>query len=306
MDNRWPTLIRNIRDGECVPFIGSAACRPRLPMSCELAAELLERSTVAGPYPFETEKSLAKVAQYVAALTGDASATKRIVADIIREKSDAPGDRIPRIHRFLARRRLPIYITTNYDHLMEDALRLAHVAPVMEICRWSKELLERSPSRFDSGDYRPSREKPVVFHLHGALDAEIESLVVTEDDYLDFLLNVSREFSTSKRTCEQPLGLPLALRTVIATKPLLFIGYSLTDINFLFILRALTHGMEPHRRVQRVAVQLARHTLPPGDDVENYRKRAEQYFLWTHDGVGVLWEDIDALCDRLEREFPND
>jgi SIR2-like domain len=305
MKIRWPTLIQNIRDGACVPFIGSAACASRLPMSEELAAELLKRSTVPGPYPFKSD-SLAKVAQYVAALSGDAVATKRIVENVIHERSVAPGDPIPRIHRMLARLRLPIYITTNYDLLLEEALRFVRVDPVTEICRWSQQLLDHRPSGFDSGEYRPKKETPVVFHLHGAVGVDPDSLVVTEDDYLDFLVNMSREFSTSPRTRNQPVGLPLPLRTAIASQPLLFIGYSLTDVDFLFILRSLMNQLEPHRRVQRVAVQLDPEPLPEGDDMESYRERVEQYFAWTYHGVGVLWEDIDALCNRLEREFPSD
>ena len=42
------------------------------------------------------------------------------------------------------------------------------------------------------GSFRPEPMKPVVFHLHGWLGIP-ESLVLTEDDYLDFLVAVSRD-----------------------------------------------------------------------------------------------------------------
>jgi hypothetical protein len=304
MEIRWVTLIENIRAGVCIPFLGSGACLPRIPTGEELATELFRRAKVPGPYPFGPASNLSRVAQYVAALSGDSHVTKRIVEDILRERSRAPGDPIPRTHRILASLRLPIYITTNYDTLLEDALRMVGgVEPVTEICRWSEELLESRASRFDTQDYQPTAESPVVFHLHGAIGAGPESIVVTEDDYLDFLFNISREFSESPKVVGARLGLPLLLRRAIRNKPLLFVGYSLTDVNFRFILRALVSKVEAHGRVRSVAVQLNPTNLPLTDDMDDYRRRFEEYFKWTHENIGVLWGNADALCDRLEAEL---
>ena len=41
-------------------------------------------------------------------------------------------------------------------------------------------------------DYKPSQDKPLVYHLHGELNNP-QSMVLTETDYLDFLINLSKE-----------------------------------------------------------------------------------------------------------------
>ncbi|HZU83401.1 MAG TPA: SIR2 family protein [Polyangiaceae bacterium] len=304
MSINWKTLVDNLSTNACVPFLGAGASLPILPSGEDLAAELMARSNVLGPYPFQPASDLKRVAQYVAALNDDVPATKRIVEAIIRERASADASCLPRIHRTLARLRLPVYMTTNYDLLLEQALRAEGCEPIVEVCRWSPDLLESKPSRFDESNFQPTPQRPVVFHLHGAIGAGSDSLVVTEDDYLDFLLNVSRELSSAPATSSERIALPLPLRRAIRNQPLLFVGYSLTDINFLFILRALASKLEPHRRVQRVAVQLSPKALPAGDDLGSYQARVEKYFAWTYEGVSVLWTDADGLAARLEAQLP--
>ena len=255
--------------------------------------------------------------QYIASVWNDVPRTKHLVAEVIREevqKLRAPGGPgLPAIHKCLAQLRLPVYITTNYDDLLEQALSLIPgVRPRSEIRRWSEELLSE-PSGFDDGKYQPSPAEPVVFHLHGrwreeAGDADavrltqFESFVLTEDDYLDFLVNVSREISISPITRDERTALPLALRTVLKSKALLFVGYSMTDVNFLFILRALVRTMQPHSRVQRVAVQLSPKALPQGHSKESYQERVEEYFDWTHN-VRVLWRNADELAECVRKDL---
>src|SRR5437867_794479 len=60
-----------------------------------------------------------------------------------------------------------------------------------DFCRWNDELLRDHESVFDS-DYDPKPHQPIVYHLHGHIEIE-PSIVVTEDDYLDFLVHISEE-----------------------------------------------------------------------------------------------------------------
>ena len=78
-------------------------------------------------------------------------------------------------------------LTTSPTTFLEDALRRAGKSPRTELCRWHKEL-DGIDSVIDAA-YRPSAREPLVYHLHG-LDAYPESLVLTEDDHLQFLVNV--------------------------------------------------------------------------------------------------------------------
>ena len=84
---------------------------------------------------------------------------------------------------------LPIYLTTSYHNFIEVALKRAGKEPRTEICRWHKGL-ESIPSVFDDEDYEPTKDEPLVYHLHGS-DLHPESLVLSEDNYLEFLVAIS-------------------------------------------------------------------------------------------------------------------
>ena len=313
----WKTLVANLRARTCVPFLGAGACLPTLPTGAELAAEVLKRAALDLPYPFDERTNLAKVTQYIASVWNDVPRTKHLVAEVLQERVERAQPKreqgLPAIHRCLAQLRLPIYITTNYDDLLEQALaEIPGVRPCSEVCRWSNELLLEI-SRFDDGHYEPSSTEPVVFHLHGrwqekrdggakAVLRAYDSFVLTEDDYLDFLINVSREIVVSPTGRDDKTALPLTLRRAIKKQALLFVGYSLTDVNFLFILRALVETMQRHSRVQRVAAQLSPAVLPQGYNQEDYQEQVEQYFDWTHD-VRVVWKNADDLAAELTRDL---
>jgi hypothetical protein len=318
----WDTLVSNIRAGNCVPFLGAGACHPPLPRGAELADEVLRRLPhIRSAFPFDERSNLAKVTQFAAALTGDCGGIKRTVAEILGERlaavraGTAP---MPELHKCLAQLGLPLYITTNYDDLLEQAIEKGTTArPRSEICRWSDDLLASCESSFDDRAYEPSGAEPVVFHLHGRWTERLdrgmagrqelrlsghESFVLTDDDYLDFLVNLSREIAVSPNGPSEKTALPLALRTAIKRKTLFFIGYSLSDVNFLFILRTLLRTIQPHQRVQRVAVQIDPQTLPQGQDLETYRAHVETHFDWTY-GVQILWRDADHIASDLRQQL---
>lgn len=61
----------------------------------------------------------------------------------------------------LADLNLPIYITTNYDHFMEEALKSRGKQPISDFCGWNEDLVEyASENEINSklyekdGDYR--------------------------------------------------------------------------------------------------------------------------------------------------------
>ena len=56
------------------------------------------------------------------------------------------------------------------------------------VCRWTKDLKDSIASQIDDA-YQPRAEEPLVYHLLG-LDRYVDSMVLTEDDYLDYLGNL--------------------------------------------------------------------------------------------------------------------
>jgi len=79
-------------------------------------------------------------------------------------------------------------LTTSPFTFIEDALRLAGKQPRTEVCRWTNALRDSIPSVIDDV-YRPGAQEPLVYHLMG-LDRYVDSLVLTEDDFLDYLGNI--------------------------------------------------------------------------------------------------------------------
>jgi hypothetical protein len=85
--------------------------------------------------------------------------------------------------------------------------------------------------------------------------------VLTEDDYLDFLVNISRQ---------QDL-LPPRIQEVLTGASLLFIGYRLADWDFRVLFRGLVTSIEG--TLQRISVSI---WLPPGAQ-EHERLAAQRY-----------------------------
>ena len=77
---------------------------------------------------------------------------------------------------------------------MEESLRSRGKSSDSEFCRWSKFLKIQTPnikSVFEKNEYKPSSERPLVYHLHGHINYP-RSMVLTETDYLDFIINLSK------------------------------------------------------------------------------------------------------------------
>ncbi len=90
--------------------------------------------------------------------------------------------------------------------------------------------LERRPSLFDvQPDYRPTVAEPLVFHLLG-LEQFPDSMVLTENDYLDFLLRITADTKI----------FPPPIRTALNKSSLILLGYHMQDWDFRVLFRYLS------------------------------------------------------------------
>lgn len=181
----WNLLLKRIADGKCTPFIGSAVNQAYLPRRQALAASWSHEFG----YPLENG-DLARVAQYLA-VEYDPYFPKEEMQKQVTAAAALDFDTLHQPHAVLADLHLPIYITTNYDNFMMDALKQRKKDPRRELCRWNPYLLRSHPSILETG-YQPTPANPLVYYLHGHIESP-ESLVLTEDDYLDFLVNISSD-----------------------------------------------------------------------------------------------------------------
>jgi len=236
----WRLLLPRIKAGKCTPFLGASACYGTLPLGAEIAQEWAREYG----YPLEGSRDLARVARFLAVQYDPMFPKDEFVRRFLKGVDPPDFTETDEPHSVLAGLPLPVYMTTNYDDFMVQALENKHRDPKRELCRWNEDV-KYQPSVFESElGFEPTTANPLVFHLHGH-DEVPESLVFTEDDYLDFLVKISRD---------QDL-LPPRIHQALA-ETLLFIGYSLADWSFRVISRGLVRSVTGSRRRISVTVQL--------------------------------------------------
>ena len=276
----WEVLLERIAAGRCTPFLGAGAAYGTLPLGTEVASRWAERFR----YPLDDSDDLAHVAQYVGIEHGDPMRPKELISREL-EGIAPPDFTCPNEpHDVLAELPLPVYLTTNYDDLMVRALQRRDRDVRRDFCRWnSSPAMRELASPFASDPALvPTPSSPVVFHLHGHLGVP-ESIVLTEDDYLDFLVAVSRNAQL----------LPHQIEKALAASSLLFIGYRLADWSFRVIHRGLVMAGEPSLRRLSVTVQ-----LKPSEAAERY---LAQYFDAMR--VRVYWGTAEEFAAELRSRW---
>jgi hypothetical protein len=295
----WKTLVRLIQRKRCIPIIGPRVHGHWLPTPIEVARRLSREFK----YPFAHRHELAQVAQYVATNSGEDFLREEYLnalkANLVHHLPDElrPEDEHEtltltaliqavgwdklvanspnQVHRVLASLDLPLYLTTNPDNFVFEALRAQgqDKRPVREVCRWNAELDELDSAQAVGEDFRPTPEAPLVYHLFGS-DEHPKSLVLTEDHYLDFLTNT---LTTKER-------ISYRVRGTLANSALLFVGYSLYDWEFRVIMRALVATVGRKVDYPHVAVQLedidAAHEADAWRFIQKYFQNAEINVFW--------------------------
>jgi hypothetical protein len=289
----WDLLLERIKDGECTPFLGAGACAGVLPLGATIAQRWADKEG----YPLDDCTDLARVAQFLA-VQYDAIRPKR---DLIRQFS---GVRPPDFsnpyepHRVLAELPLPVYITTNYDNFLFQALSQAEYKPglkkmpIREVCRWNKYVqsrLRNQQALLKPASYARITEKsPVIFHLHGHTELA-ESMVLTEDDYLDFLVNVSKDEDL----------LPPRIQEAMAGTSLLFLGYRLSDWNFRVLFRSVVGYLEKSIARAHISVQL----VPLREGHSEAQREKAQAYLQRYFGdlkIQVYWGTATSFAKELK------
>jgi hypothetical protein len=205
----------------------------------------------------------------------------------------------PEPHQALAAMPFSLYLNTNVDNLMAEALQehaagaaAGKKAPVVEVCPWneSTEGLESVFTEDPKRSFEP--EAPLVYHLFGKVDVP-DSLVITQDDYFDALL------ATSGRKL-----LPQAVRKALTGSSLLFIGFQIDDWNFRVLFRSIMN-LEGHRGLRRythVAVQI------DPDEQRFHNPRAARRYLTRYFGatevrISIYWGSADDFVRELARHY---
>jgi hypothetical protein len=281
----WQRLAKAVKDGNCTPFIGAGASHPPIDLGATIARRWAEKHK----YPLPDSGDLLRVAQYMAlnpeGSIQDPLFPKQEFVDYLKTCGLPDFDAPDEPYRGLAGLPLSLYLTTNYDGFMLEALKRASRDPRMEYCRWTKQLQEDKPL-LDRA-YVPSVKQPLVYHLHGTQD-RADSLVLTEDDYVDFIVSTSKDLKK----------IPSFVKAALTDHVLLFLGYSLSDWNFRVLFRSLQEYRGKSTRRGHVAVQLE----PGGLSEENLERAVKflhRYFGSQH--IVVFFGHIKVFVKTLRQ-----
>jgi DNA-binding SARP family transcriptional activator len=229
-------ILKALLAGRVVPVLG-------VDRAGDLAAHLIQAFAV----PKDGPVDLARISQYVATMQGSGP-----LYDALHDLFEAAVEPGP-LHRFLAR--LPpllrergvshqLIVSTSYDLALERAFEeageevdvVAYVAAGANRGRFWHRAPGEPPRPIDVPNTYASElsleRRTILLKLHGAVDPlperEWESVVITEDDYIDYL-------GRAELTSVVPVSLAAKLRR----SHFLFLGYEMADWNLRLVLNRI-------------------------------------------------------------------
>lgn len=200
----YDTIVEHLRDGSLVAFLGAGASRAYLdagsgqhftgiPSGSDVVKAMAERRQYIEP------SMTFKQACFLFKAKEDRGALERFLVEVL----DKPVvDPLP-AHRIAADLPFCAFVTTNFDPLLEDALRTARRKPHV--------LIEDKDVCHLRACHKP------VIKLHGCIK-QPDTLVAAEDEY--------HLLAESKPVIES------VLRSLLANRMALFLGYDLQDDDF--------------------------------------------------------------------------
>jgi hypothetical protein len=316
---KWPALLRSIREERCTPILGPGLIESLVGSRREIAMRWA--SDYRYPMAQYDRQNLPQVAQYLAVHLDPAFVRDELQEHLRDYMVQQHGDKLPEeihksleeleIHKSLealllaeGRRRrerdpsephkvlaeLPfkIYVTAGLSNLLGDALVDAGKKPDIELCRWNDDLELPPPIYDEEPDYLPSKERPFVYHVFGHLK-DPDSLVLTEDDYFDFLIGVTKNNDM----------IPHFVRSALTHTALLFLGFRLDEWDFRVLFRSLMsqEGRNLRKKFSHVAVQIDPEEGQMSDP-EGARRYLSSYFQDAR--ITLYWGSAETFARELK------
>jgi hypothetical protein len=309
--DRWASLVNNVKQGRCTPILGSGLLESYVGSFRDIARQWAQ--TYFYPMAGDERDELPLVAQYLTVDQGEVAFVRdkyceALRAGVLRQYPEM-GDDIAKgpleqlisaagairrkqesaePHEVLASLDLPVYLSTNPDNLLVDALHARGKTPMLVLCPRDGGA-DITPE--DMQNLQPTKDKPLVYHLFGHL-RDIDSIVLTQDDYFDYLIDVTRNNDI----------IPTSVRSQLANTALLFLGFQLSDWDFRVFFRSIMsqEGRGRRRRYSHVAVQID----PEQErlvDPERARRYLERYLSGAN--IGIFWGRAEDFLKELLRQM---
>ena len=194
-----------------------------------------------------------------------------------------------------------LYITTSYHNFIERELESINRKPRTRICHWH-DGIKVSPEHKDVLGEVPSRESPIVFHLFGLEDYP-ESLILSENDYLDMLWALGRNEIGANHTGLEII--PSYVEAGLRDSPLLLLGYRLHDWDLRVVLRGLCRdrqGVPERLENKSMAIQIDIQKQPLVIDADHAEAYLRNYYGKQVSNLNVDFDAsltfVKALCDQ--------
>lgn len=309
-EKQWKNLLRWINTRtptgnkcECTPFIGSGACDQNLvPPPWKIAQEW--SSDAEYQFRFGDTTDLPRVAQYYAANELFPKDKLRDTFENVR-LADFPNP--DDVHRRLAALPFHSYICTHYFNFMTEALKEQKKKPQSKYYRG--DCVPNPAREQQEQEYEPSAATPLVYNLFGSLE-EPASMVMTEDDYLDFLVKTASAPTTQRSGQEDEPVIPNVVDLAMKQRSLLFLGYRLNDLEFRVLLRMLmcNRGQQfrygTHFTVQTVQI-VADDNSTDSEQIQDLQDFVNKYFEYNRIKVNVYPGSLAQFVTKLHQRWEN-
>jgi hypothetical protein len=318
---KWPALLNSIKNKRCTPVVGLGLAEPVLGCCREIARTWATKYNY--PLARYQEEDLPQVAQYLCIAQdsynlqdelkdywrnailkrfGDRLPAEMRNEEIIRLEALQPmisaAGKLSREseyepHRVLAEMPFTTYISANPTSLLTDALKDAGRTPQVFFYRWREVLFEPVELSED-----PTEQEPLVYQLFGSLE-DPDSLVLTMDDYFDYLIAISKNMAKAKGP------IPKEVITALTDKALMLLGFQLDDWNFWVLFRFLMNleggrGKKQSNVAVQIRPEVGRFRIP--EDASTY---LEDYFLKGSKPINmnIYWGSSQEFIKDLERNW---
>jgi hypothetical protein len=291
-DRHWNILLDSIKGQNCIPVLGPDLCitnddGTRSNLAVDLARKLAdilleedERLTVKDP------NNLSLVAQM---LENELSRSELIieVKGFYEGHAKNLAERKYTTFENLAALPFPLFVTSRHDNTLEHYLMKQGKQPKVANFHFKG---KQTTTLRDLGTV----EEPLIYHLYGSLK-EAASLVITENDLLDFLKAV---------VANEP-GLPVDLQNLFCDKcnkrdkNVLFLGFGLGNYH----LRILLHALNLSKRNMSFALE----NTPVDERQEVFTRRFNESVLFYgqlgFNALKMLDTRFEEFIDELHRRW---
>ncbi len=289
-ETSWPGLLSRIHSNRCTPILGPELCFGDHTRRASFAQTWAGES-----FLFRDSHDLSRVAQFVA-MKHDRGHAKlsysELLAAIPVPNFDEPNDP----YRILAGLPFSVYVTTNHDDFLIRAMnRRVEVdkKPRREISHWYEDQAGLNDFAPSDAIVKPEIAMPVVFHLYGHI-GEPDSLVLTEDDHLDFLA----------AQVEEKRIVPPHVAAAFKTHALLLLGYRLSDLDFRVLLRLLERYKSRNVERRHVSVQIVAErdsAVDAADKLAQVQDLLGEYCV--RRDIEVYWGSSRQFLAELQRRW---